>query len=141
MEQKEKCIFETAYLQTNYVVQGNEENQIVIRIGEINGALDELLNRYKAEIWAFVTAYNPFSKPCSSEENLIRQADLLNQLREKNLRFLGGYGKGKNEDWESQQSVFIFDIDRETAVRLGREFEQNAIVTGQIGCAPELVWC
>ncbi len=81
--------FETAYLQTNYVVQ-NEERQIIIRIGEYNLALDELLKLNKAESWAFITAYNPYSNSLPVEENENRQAKLLTRLKESNFRFLNG---------------------------------------------------
>ncbi len=136
----EKSEFENAYLQTNYVVQ-NKDRQIIIRIGENNFELDELLKRNNTEIWTFITAYNPYSNPLPEDENEIRQTKLVNQLRERNFQFLNGYGESTNKDWQPEKSVLIFNIDRETALSLGREFEQNAIVIGQIGSKPELVWC
>jgi hypothetical protein len=119
----------------------NEERQTIIRIGEYNLALDELLKRNKSESWAFITAYNPYSNALPEEENELRQENLLSRLKEKNFQFLNGYGESTNKDWQPEKSVLIFNIDRETARSLGREFEQNAIVIGQIGSKPELVWC
>ncbi len=58
----EKSEFENAYLQTNFVVQ-NKDRRIIIRIGENNFELDELLKRNNTETWTFVTAYNPYSNP------------------------------------------------------------------------------
>lgn len=140
MKNQQRIDFEAAYLQTNYTVRDGN-NQITIRIGEINPALYELLERYGVENWAFVTAYNPYSNSLSAEENENRQAKLLTRLKESSFRFLNGYGEAENKDWLPAKSVLIFNIDRETALSLGREFEQNAIVIGQIGSKPELVWC
>ena len=140
MNKKEKQKFENAYLHTEYIVQ-DQQNHLVIRIGEINPSLDELLHGYQSRKWAFITAYNPFSKLLPDEENKIRQANFIKELEKRKFRFLNGKGQSESGDWQAEPSLFIFDIDRETAIDLGNDFEQNAIVTGQIGKAPELVWC
>jgi hypothetical protein len=140
MDRKNKRELEAVYLQTNYIIR-DEEKEIIIRIGESNAALEELLKRYKSETWAFLTACNPFSEPFSARENEVRQMNLLKQLKERSFQFLHGRGEAVSGDWAAELSAFIFNIDRETAINLGSEFEQNAIVIGSIGSVPELVWC
>ncbi|HXG83255.1 MAG TPA: DUF3293 domain-containing protein [Pyrinomonadaceae bacterium] len=140
MNSKVKTEFETAYLQTNYVVQDGE-NQIVIRIGKDNSVLQELLRRYGAYNCAFITAYNPFSKKLAVQENQSRQSELLNYLRQKHFRFLEGYGESQSNDWEPEPSAFIFDIGLNDAIAIGKRFEQNAFVFGKAESTPQLVWC
>jgi hypothetical protein len=126
------------YLQTNYVVK-TANSEIVVRVGVINEKLDGLLKKQKAENWAFVTAYNPFSKQLADEENQKRQKELINLLNTENFHFL--HGRGEGEGWEPEPSIFIFDIERSRAVEIARRFEQNAILFGSANEAPELVWC
>ena len=137
---QEKQKWEAVYLQADYVVLEGQ-NKIVIRISEPSAELDELLKQNEAKSWAFMTAYNPFSKLLSEEENAARQADLQRLLQERNFRFLNGYGESPNGDWNAEPSVFVFEIDRQTAVEIGRQFDQHAIVFGKTGELPELVWC
>jgi len=114
---------------------------LVIRIGETNAALDELLRNRQSGNWAFITAYNPFSKLLTEEENEIRHANLIQELGIRNFHFLNGYGQSANGQWQAEPSVFVFNIDRETAIGLGTSFGQNAIVSGQINNVPGIVWC
>lgn len=140
MKNQEKIDFEAAYLQTIYKIQDGKD-QVAIHIGEINPALDELLERCTAKSWAFVTAYNPFSEKLSLQENQSRQSELLNYLRQKNFRFLVGYGESRSKDWEPEPSASILDISFDDAFELGKSLEQNAIVFGEAGSTPKLVWC
>lgn len=140
MNNIERSMLEEAYMNTNYVVQ-HEPNQLVIRIGETNSELDKLLKNHGSGTWTFLTAYNPFSKSLTNEENKTRQENLIKELESQNFYFLIGYGQGEGGDWPAEPSVFIFDVDREAAILLGKKYGQNAIVVGQLGNAAELVWC
>ena len=51
-----------AYLATTFVAFG-PDGEIRIRIGKANESLEELLSRHSASTWAFLTAFNPGSKP------------------------------------------------------------------------------
>lgn len=124
-----------SYLNARYFVTG----EIEFRIGLQNETLDGLLRQSKAATWAFVTAFNPRSEQLTEQENAERNAALQKILEENNFRFLAGRGEGAG--WQPEASFFILDIDRAAAIRLGKQFEQNAVVTGQIGKSPELVWC
>lgn len=140
MNEKEKQRLKSAYLQTNYVAEDKNE-RIVIRVGEHNSALDKLLESYGIKTWAFVTAYNPFSELLTEKENQIRQKNLVEQLKKNNFRFLNGYGKGADENWQAEPSVLVFAIALDEAISISRKFGQNAIVFGETGKAPQLVWC
>jgi hypothetical protein len=129
---------ERIYLETNYIVQDGE-SQFVFRIGETN--IDELLNRYDATSWAFITAYNPFSMQLSIAENATRQSELIELVKSKNLRFLEGLGECTMPDWEHEMCLFILNIELNLAIELAKKYEQNAIVYGELGGVPQLIWC
>lgn len=131
---------ENSYLNANYVA-AIPSGRIVIRIGKTNSELDALLRRHNAENWAFVSAYNPFSRPVSENENMRQHANLIDRLKRENVVFYEGSGESPTGDWEPETSLLILNIARKAAIELGKELEQNAIVAGEIEGPPELVWC
>lgn len=131
---------EEAYKATDYVVEeGNVK--IVIRLDRKNRELDQLLAELAINTWAFITAFNPRSERLMEKENVARHSELLAATTAGNYEFLNGYGRGSIGDWPPEKSLFIFNIDREAAIEIGKRFGQNAIVVGQVGGVPELVWC
>lgn len=114
---------------------------IAVRIGEPNTAVDLLIDRFGADEWAFITAYNPYSEVLSAEENQSRHRRLLETIRDRNLVSFESHGVDDDGTWPSERGLFVAGLSRDEAVELGRELDQNAIVVGARGGAPELVWC
>ncbi|MFT5165252.1 MAG: hypothetical protein ACI8P3_000476 [Saprospiraceae bacterium] len=112
----------------------------LIKIGQKNEDLSIFLFDNNAYTWAFVSASNPFSIKISSEENQQRHQSLLDFTKNSGLRFLEGEGKHPDSDW-SEKSLLILDISKREAIKLARDFEQNAIVFGYFNRAAELVIC
>ncbi len=50
-----------------------------------------------------------------------------------------GEGRGSDDKWKPELSLLILGISKENAIKLGKEFEQNAIVYGAKGELPELL--
>lgn len=115
--------------------------EVDIRIGVMNPLLQELLSNNNSKSWAFVTACNPKSVPQNADENLRLNTQLENYLKEKRYVFFKGNGIGDDDSWEPEASFMVLDICKEDAIKLGRQFEQNAIVAGVIGNLPELIAC
>lgn len=133
---------ETAYLNTNYILTDEENGEeIVIGVGKLNLPLNDFLIRRKSRSWTFVTACNPSYQPLSEEENKTRQQGLTRLLKEKGIDFLNGYAESGSRDWHPLPGAFLFDADPQTTMSLGRSFGQNALPTGQINRAPELICC
>ncbi|MFT6319429.1 MAG: hypothetical protein ACJAT4_000346 [Granulosicoccus sp.] len=126
-----------AYLATTYEVK---YLGLQLRIGEENWDLEEFLIDNNAFSWAFISAWNPFSKPLPLSENEIRHARLKNLTKSKQWVFAEGFGIPQNKDWEAEKSLFILDISKTDAINLGKNFDQNAIVIGRLGKAPELLF-
>jgi len=126
-----------AYGKALYVVLGKPE--LVLRIGEPNSDLDELLEAEGATTAAYITAANPRGEAMSAWKNEIANAALVQSQTEAGYRCFEGEGRDPQERWTPERSVLVVGISRAQAEAVGRAFEQNAIVFVEKGRAPELV--
>jgi hypothetical protein len=128
------------YRATTYRVEGPDGN-IDVRIGAPNPVLDALLRTLAVKEWAFITAWNPHSRPASADANSRAQHQLMQELREHGLLFFEGEGIPDNSGWAAERSVWIAGIGRREAAALGARFGQNAVLAGMVGEPAELVYC
>lgn len=126
-----------AYLATTYEVQ---HLGLQLRIGEENWHLEEFLIDNNAFSWAFISSWNPLSQPLSPSENEKRHLKFVEIVKTKQWVFAEGFGVPKDESWLPEKSLFLLDISINEAFSLGKMFNQNAIVVGRLGKAPELVF-
>ena len=126
-----------AYKKALYVVLGDPE--LVIRIGEPNPDLDELLEAEGAATAAYITAANPHGEATSAWKNEIANAALVQTQTEAGYRCFEGEGRDPQGRWRPERSALVVGIPRADAERVGRAFGQNAIVFVEKGRAPELV--
>ena len=129
-----------AYKNTTYRVY-LPLREIDIRIGVMNPLLQELLLNNHVESWAFITACNPYSVMQNAVVNTLLNTQLERYLLEKQYVFFKGMGVGDDDSWEPEASFMVLNIRKEDAIKLGRQFKQNAIVVGVIGNLPELIDC
>jgi hypothetical protein len=129
-----------AYKNTTYRVY-LPLGEIDIRIGVMNPLLQQLLLSNHVESWAFITAYNPYSVMQDTGVNTILNTQLESYLSEKQYVFFKGIGVGDDDSWEPEASFMVLNIRKEDAIKLGKQFKQNAIVAGEIGNLPELIAC
>lgn len=122
-----------SYVNTEYKVYNPP---IVIKIGIENQALNDLVQSFNKTTWAYITAFNPFSKSLPKEENLKRHQEL--KIKIANYNFFEGEGIGKDITWEPELSFLVVGISHEEAISIGDFFEQNAIILGDINGVPEL---
>ena len=125
-----------AYQATTYAVKALA---LALRIGEKNRHLEEFLIDNNEYSFAFVSAYNPYSQPLSEMENKARHLQLITWLKAKGFRYKTGYGIPDDSSWFPEKSVLILGISKKKAKELGNELEQNAVIFGILGKAPELV--
>ena len=129
-----------AYKNTTYLVY-SPIGEIDIRIGVMNPLLQQLLLNNSSESWAFITACNPYSVMQNEDVNTLLNTQLEDYLSGKRYLFFKGIGVGDDNSWEPEVSFMVLNIRKEDAVKLGRQFKQNAIVTGVIGNSAELIDC
>jgi hypothetical protein len=123
-----------AYKNTKYKVF---EVNLTIEIGKSNQELDAILAKHNANEWAFITAFNPYSRVLTDNENKVRHEELKN-LTENYVTY-EGHGVGEDPTWEPELSLLIIGISMEEASIIGKKFEQNAIVYGELNNSPGLL--
>ena len=119
-----------AYRATVYLVEG-PRGRFGIRVDQACLELDRLLAQHEAEVWAFVTAYNPGSVPTDDARNRQRQADLEREVREAGYPVYPGAGVGADAGWPPEPSLLVVGLDADIAVELGRRYGQRAVVAGR----------
>ncbi len=129
---------EEEYKNTNYIVYTETEN-FTLRIGQINKEWDELLIQKSISFYFYITAWNPYSRLLTKEENQKANNHLTEKLKELNLSYYSGVGTSLNSDW-SEDSFCVLGGNKEIAYQLGKVFQQNAIVIGETGMTPELLY-
>lgn len=126
-----------AYRETDYHVHAAPP--LVLRIGEACDGLAPLLDRHGVATAAFLTAWNPFSRPTPGAENDAAQARLAAWIAWAGFARLDGEGRGRDGDWPAEPGFLILGIPRQAAEGLSRTFGQNAFVWAEAHRAPELV--
>lgn len=128
----------SAFKCTDYHVLADEH--FVLRIDEFNEHLQRLHEEYDVRSSAFLTAYCPFSKALSLEDNEILQSQLETELKSLSLQFINGYGQGRGEysNWK-ERSVLVLQISFDEASRLAKKYEQYAFVWNNFKCTPRLI--
>jgi hypothetical protein len=129
-----------AYERTRFCVHDGGR-QVCFMAGSVSRRLQSLLARHNANTFAFVTAWNPGSKPLTRAENERRGRLLDADVAALGYRGLHGVGIGQDPAWEPEESLMILGISRRRAIKLGRKYGQLAIVFGRAGAPAELVSC
>ncbi|SMG07390.1 DUF3293 domain-containing protein [Paraburkholderia susongensis] len=125
-----------AYRETNYCVEG--DMPITLQVDQKNDALSTLHKAMGVESSVFITAWNPYSRKCDDETNAGLQKKLIDELTTRGLRFVNGVGRHPASDW-AEPSFLVLGISLEAAKRLGKQYEQNAIVWCGVDAVPQLV--
>ncbi len=115
---------ERAYRETAYQVRLVRGGRATIRIGQI---LPEALQVLAADAgWAFLTAWNPGSRPCDRLANRRAQRALLQALAADGWSWRPAIGAGR-EGWH-EPSLWIPGLPSSEAEKLARRFGQCAWV-------------
>jgi hypothetical protein len=125
------------YRQALYVVQ-LDERELILRIGQPEALLDELLEAAVTDTAAFMTACNPASVPLTDAENASRQVEFKAAITAAGYTCYAGEGRAPAGDWQPEESFLILGLDRSAANALAQRFGQNAYVWLEKGLPPEL---
>jgi hypothetical protein len=126
-----------AYEVTNFHVKA--EPAFTLNIGRLSEELKALFKQNNVSNAAFITAWNPYSKSLSDEENQSRNDQLKDELIIRSLKFIDGFGQDPLGKWSGEDSFLVLGIELEVSKKLGIQFEQNAVVWSDIDAIPKLI--
>ncbi len=126
-----------AFCETEYKVF--VDSPFVLTVGIASQELTLLYRAHKVACAVFITAFNPFSKELTAEENHRRQAALAKELTLRSLDFVEGVGRHPSGDWPGEPSFLVFGLELEAAKSLGIAYDQNAIIWCGAEAVPNLV--
>ncbi|QDD12965.1 DUF3293 domain-containing protein [Candidatus Methylopumilus rimovensis] len=126
-----------SYKLAHYHVYGSP--RFILKIGQYSPELHDIYKTSPKKIAAFITAFNPASIELSNQENKERNQQLEEKIKTLHLCYLHGEGKCDENERSGEESFLVFEIDQTEAIRLGREFGQNAIVWIPENSIPELL--
>lgn len=115
-----------AYREAKYVVE--DENPVIMRIGEANSSIKKILATNKVTTAAFITAFNPYSETFSDEQNKAAQDSLLADIKKLGLITISGYGQDVAGEWPKEKSFLVLGITESQAEILADQYGQNAFV-------------
>lgn len=120
-----------AYARTAYTAE-TPAGPAVARLGRRSAAVDAVLRALGSREGAFVTAWNPFSRPMPDGWNRRMQGRLRAAARRQHWLDGRGIGRGWSEDH------LLLAGDPRRAWRLALRFRQAAIVAVRIGAPARL---
>ena len=129
---------DAAFRATRYRVDSTV-GEFDLRIGVVNSAFDDFLRVQGVCCWGVVTAYNPGGVRCD-DDNAALQRRLLQRLQQLGWRYLSAANYAADGRWPVEPSVLILRIGEPDLRLLASEFSQAAVVCGEAGVAPRLVW-
>ncbi|HRF03819.1 DUF3293 domain-containing protein [Accumulibacter sp.] len=149
---------EAAFLATTYRVE-TPERFFDLRIGCVSTEFDEFLRRQPVSVeppvapaastrraigWGIVTAYNPGER-LADHQNERRQGRLRERIAASACFFFAASNIAAGDvdadlGWPLEPSYLVLPVDEWQVAALGREFCQLAVVYGETGLAPRLLW-
>ncbi len=127
-----------AYRATHYCVNGVSP-PFLLRVDEANADLARCHADRGVACSAFLTAWNPGSRPMSEDENERAQERLRLLLEARGFPLIEGLGVDPTGQWEGEESLLVLGIPREVACEIGRSFRQHGVVWSDRDAVPRLV--
>ena len=127
-----------AYRATDYRL-GHTTQDIVLAPGMRSDRLAELFASKSVTCGAFLTAFNPLGTQKSDIENDQAHAELTKTLAHLGLESIEGSGSEVGTQWPAEKSLFALGLNRQEAIAIGQQFDQDAIVWVGDSAVPELV--
>ncbi len=131
-------LLEQAYRQTDYRIPALG---ITLRVDEPAPALDRWLHREGWRSWAFISAANPRSKRSDDATNRRQHRHLQQSIDALGLPRYEAIGQGWDGQWPPERSLFVPGLTQQQASQLCQQYRQNAVLYGEVGSMPRLLWC
>lgn len=116
-----------AYCEAVYFVTSDGQDS-GFRIDQASDELARIMRRARAEQAVLITAWNPLGQECSQPENEAASARLRSTLDSMEIPVLAARGEDPGGVWPSEQGYLALGLSCPEGARLGKHFNQNAIV-------------
>lgn len=134
-----KAALTERYRAAHYIVQWGAR-QFTMRVDVRSDALADCQRAQGVQRSAFVSAWNPRSEQQPAAVNAAAHAQLLAMLKGEGHRWLPAWGQDPAGQWPAEQSLLVLGIAADAAIRIGRAFDQNAILLVGEEAVPRLEW-
>src|SRR5690606_79887 len=126
-----------AYRRTHYHVHADPP--FVLHVDQFSASLCALHDQFGVGCSVYIAACNRRGKAKSTAENQAAQRALAGDLNALGLSFFPGIGEPDSGDWIGEPSFLVLGLEEVAARRLGRRYEQNAILCAGQDAVPRLV--
>ena len=103
------------------------DDVITLRVGQKCPSLRAVFEQHKVITACYITAFNPFGRLLTKQENEARNAQLLADLASLYPVF-EGVGVDPTGEWEGEASFLALGASKDASLALAEEWEQNAVV-------------
>lgn len=100
---------------------------VTLRVGQQCPALKAVFEQHNVTTACYITAYNPFGRLLTRQENEDRNARMRTKLASAYPIF-DGVGVDPNGEWEGEASILALGASRDVSLTLAEAWEQNAVV-------------
>lgn len=100
---------------------------ITLRVGQPCPELQEVFEQHNETAACYITAYNPFGRLLTKQENEVRNARLQSELTAAHHVF-NGIGVDPTGEWEGEASFLALGASKDVSLALAEAWEQNAVV-------------
>lgn len=125
-----------AFINSQYVVNHTPLPPLII--GHKNTEIDALLSRHGSQCGVFITAWNPYSRQFTQQENNLKQSALMSSIDTQRHHVYEAVGQSSDKQWQ-ESSLFIINMTQEEGHSLAQQYGQLGFVYHEYGSATQLV--
>ena len=103
------------------------DDVITLIVGQKCPELQEVFAQHNVTTACYITAYNPFGRLLTKQENEARNSRLETELIPL-YPIYEGLGVDPNGEWEGEASFFALGASKDASFALAAAWEQNAVV-------------
>lgn len=129
-----------AYQNSRYRVWLSDTQILDLHPGQPHTAMDAALQSRQVSCGHLISACNPRSQACSSEENQHAMQRLHRQIQQAGWAFLPAQGQALDDSWPPEDSLFLLGMQRAHAVQLAEQFGQYALLEHCLGNNSQLLF-
>ena len=116
----------------------NISESFVLKVGESNSELVKWFQTNDDQA-AYITAWNPFGKKISDDENYIAEQKLIEEIESRDLFYLKGESIDPSGLWPNEPSLLVFGIALESAKELVKRYRQDGFIYIGNDAKPQLI--